>query len=350
MPLTGCGNQNADIQAEPSLQTVAVKTLNQTDFYAHKQFFSGNIRAANTTGVGFELSGKIKQLYVDSGDKVSAKQPLAQLDVSILLAQQQEVDASLLQNQADIDLARSTLNRSLELTNQGYISEQTLDEVKGQLNSLLARKKQLQASLSAINLNLEKSTLLAPFEGSVAERHQNLGGVVQLGSPVFTLIQSNTPQAFIGVPVEVARSFSTDQQVSVKVGKQTYTARIRGISGQLNPVTRTQEVRIALPKNAAVINGELAYLDYQQQIQQTGYWVPIAALTEGMRGLWNIYVIKPQEHAFIVQRRDVEIIYTDRDKAYIQGAISDKEQFVSQGLHKLVSGQLVNPQEHGHND
>lgn len=95
-----------------------------------------------------------------------------------------------------------------------------------------------------------------------------------------------------------------------------------------------------------MINGELAHLVYKTHIQKTGYWVPISALTDGIRGLWNLYVIIPTnpsdlDNTFNIERRDIEIIYTKGELAYIQGAISINEDYVSQGLHKLVVGQQV---------
>lgn len=343
--LTACQDAPVVATDAPSYQSVSSSELVAQSSYPYSQEFSGTIRAGNTTGVGFELAGKINALLVDSGDSVIKGQLLAQLDTRLLLAEKNELKASMAQNKADVDLAIATLNRSLELKKQGYASEQQLDEQKGQLNSLLAAKSRLIASIQANQLKIEKSDLIAPFSGSISKRRHNLGEVIALGSPVFTLIEHNNVQAYIGVPVTVSNTLSSGQVVNLRVRDQFYQATIAGIGAELDPVTRTVELRVTLPTDADVINGELSYFTYQHAIQTAGYWVPISALTDGVRGLWNIYVVtKDSEQRDRVERRDVEIIYTAKDKAFINGAISADEIYVDQGLHKLVAGQIVTRQ------
>ncbi|MBW8186481.1 efflux RND transporter periplasmic adaptor subunit [Shewanella nanhaiensis] len=345
--LSACQGEVTTHSTQAQLQTVTTESLTLSNSYQHTQEFTGTIRAGNTTGIGFELSGKLKSLAVDSGDSVEKGQLLAQLDTRLLEAERAEIDASLSQNSADLTLARNTLNRSLELQKQGYTSEQQLDELKGQLNSLLAAKKRLVASKLANALRIEKSSLLAPFSGVISKRNSNLGEVVALGTPIFTLVQNRNPQAFVGVPVKLAQQLNTKQDVLLKVGNNSYTAQIEGKGAEVNPVTRTVPLRLSLPIDAQVINGEIAYLIYKTDIYQNGYWVPISALTDGIRGLWNLYVITSNSDSgadkgtFNIERRDIEILYTKEDMAYIQGALKVNEDYITQGLHKLVVGQQV---------
>ncbi|MCS6173649.1 efflux RND transporter periplasmic adaptor subunit [Shewanella baltica] len=339
--VSACQKEVTEHATTTILPTVTSQALILTLSYQHEQTFTGTIRAGNTTGVGFELAGKLNELQADSGIKVKQGQILAILDTRLLEAERQEIQASLAQTQADVDLATSTLKRNQELKKSGYVSEQLLDENRSQLNSLAAAKNRLLASQHANQLKLDKSILVAPFDGTISQKLHNLGEVVTAGSPVFTLVGNINPEAYIGVPVALAEQFHAGQQVQVSVQDQTFTAEIAGISAEVNPVSRTLQLRISLPQDARVINGEIAYLHQQQQIEQAGYWVPISALTDGIRGLWNLYVIAKDEQQSIIERRDVEILYTTQDMAYIQGAIEPNEIYVSQGLHKLVVGQSV---------
>ncbi|QPG58767.2 efflux RND transporter periplasmic adaptor subunit [Shewanella eurypsychrophilus] len=346
--LSACQGEVTSHATQTSVQTVTTSSLNLSPSYLHSQEFTGIIRATNTTGVGFELAGKIKQIAVDSGNSVKTGQLLAQLDTALLEAERAELNASVLQNSADLQLARNTLKRSIELKKQGYTSEQQLDELKGQLNSLLAAKKRLEASLSANTLRIEKSSLVAPFDGVISKRSSNLGEVINVGSPVFTLIQDNAPQAIVGVPVDIAEQFTTKQQIYLRVANKQYAAFIEGIGAEVNSITRTVPVRLSLAADSKVINGELAYLTYEKQISQPGYWVPISALTDGIRGPWNLYVLsndatQDNHETFNIERRDIEILYTKNEMAFIQGAVQANESYIDQGLQKLVVGQRVKP-------
>ncbi|SUI76061.1 efflux RND transporter periplasmic adaptor subunit [Shewanella morhuae] len=341
--LTACQKEVTEHATEVTLPTVTSQTLTLTPSYQRIQTYTGTIRAGNTTGVGFELAGKLNELQVNSGSKVKQGQILAILDTRLLEAERQEIQASLAQTQADVDLATSTLKRNQQLKKSGYVSEQLLDENHSQLSSLAAVKNRLLASQHANQLKLDKSILIAPFDGTISQRQHNLGEVVAAGSPIFTLVGNINPEAYIGIPVALADQFYAGEKVKISVQNQNFTAEIAGISAEVSSVSRTLQLRISLPKDARVINGEIAYLHQQQQIVQTGYWVPISALTDGIRGIWNLYIIANDEQQSVIERRDVEILYTTQDMAYIQGAIKPNEIYVSQGLHKLVVGQAVSP-------
>ncbi len=343
--LAGCGEQTAATPAQAAITLPSVNTLElkQIPSYEHAQTFTGTVRAGNTTGLAFELAGKLDALTADTGDRVRKGQVLAQLDTSLLQAELKEITAALAQNESDLALAQRTLDRSEELSKESYVSAQQLDEVKGQQQSLQAARQRLLASKSATELRLQKSTLIAPFSAALSKRQYNLGEVVPQGSPVFTLVEEGNPKAYIGVPVDVARELNNGDTMPLTVGEQIFNATIEGISAEVSPVTRTVELRMSLPLDARVFNGELAYLDYRKTIAAPGFWVPVSALTDGVRGRWNIYVVDSRQGGKFVERRDVEILYTDKQRAYLQGALSNGERVVANGLHKLVSGQQVNP-------
>ncbi|WP_298768773.1 efflux RND transporter periplasmic adaptor subunit [uncultured Shewanella sp.] len=338
--LSAC--QKTNEQPKVQHQTVSSQTLVAYPSYQQTQAFSGIVKASNTTAIGFELSGKINQLDVDIGDNVTKGQLLAKLDIQLLQTEQNRLKANLTQNQADLDLALSTLKRSLSLTQKNYISEQQIDELKGQVNRLKATKTQLNAAYAANQLKIQKSDIIAPFKGIISQKYHHVGEVISTGTPIYTLVESNTPQAYIGVPSEIAKTLSLQKPIDIKVGNQHYPAVIEGISGELNPVTRTVEIRFSLPTSSQVMNGEMAYFTHIQHIEKPGYWVPISALSDGIRGLWNIYILTPNnKNTFNVERRDIDILYSNQDQAYIQGPISANQLYIDQGAHKLIPGQKV---------
>ncbi|MCL1068706.1 efflux RND transporter periplasmic adaptor subunit [Shewanella olleyana] len=342
--LSACSQEEVKSTAQLAVPNVITQALSFNNSYQHQQRYTGIVRSADTTGVGFELAGKLSDIIVDSGDAVVKGQTLAMLNTQLLQAEQQQLKASLLQTKADLDLAQSNLARSIELKKQQYVSEQQFDETQQQVASLQANQKRLEASLYATELKLEKSVLVAPFDGTISKRHHNLGEVIALGSPVFTLIGTSQQQAYIGVPNTVAQTLRTNQQVNILIGKTVYQGIVAGISAEIDAVTRTVQLRINLPSNKQVINGEIAYLEYQQQITDAGYWVPISSLTDGVRGLWNVFVVTKSDDGLArIERRDVDILYTTEQQAYINGAINKDDVIVTQGLHKLVVGQQVKP-------
>ena len=71
-----------------------------------------------------------------------------------------------------------------------------------------------------------------------------------------------------------------------------------------------------------------------------GFWVPVTALTESDRGLWGVYVVKDES---LVERRIVEIIHSESERAYVRGTLEDDDRIVRTGVQRLVPGQQVTP-------
>ena len=79
------------------------------------------------------------------------------------------------------------------------------------------------------------------------------------------------------------------------------------------------------------------------ELEERGFWAPVAALTEGRRGLWSIYALVPDEDAFILEPRPVEILHTERDRVYLRGAVQTDELILQGGVRRVAPGQRVRP-------
>ena len=64
----------------------------------------------------------------------------------------------------------------------------------------------------------------------------------------------------------------------------------------------------------------------------------LAALTESDRGLWGVYVVNDQSR---VERRLVEIIHTESERAYVRGTLENDDRIVRTGVQRIVPGQQV---------
>jgi predicted phosphodiesterase len=93
--------------------------------------------------------------------------------------------------------------------------------------------------------------------------------------------------------------------------------------------------------NAVTLVGDLIAVDLAIELNQFGVWVPISALANGVRGMWNVYVVS-NEGATQVATRAVEIIYSDGERAFITGALQDGDLLVIGGTHRFVARQNVN--------
>lgn len=81
----------------------------------------------------------------------------------------------------------------------------------------------------------------------------------------------------------------------------------------------------------------------RESIAADGYWLPVAALVRGGRGLWSCFVLSEPDGSdtFQVLRRDVEILQTERDRVLVRGTLQSGDRAIINGTHRLVPGQRV---------
>ena len=77
--------------------------------------------------------------------------------------------------------------------------------------------------------------------------------------------------------------------------------------------------------------------------------MPLSALTDGIRGTWNLYQLNPEkqsENAYAIRPVLTRVLHTTQDMAYIQANLLDTSMVVASGLHRISPHQKVkiNPQ------
>jgi len=342
--VTGCGDSQAQAPSKiPYAHQASSDILSQQSQYLVNRKFIGKVQAKQNAHLGFEQAGKVTAIFVDDGTLVKQGDILAQQDTKLLLIERKDLQVQLSQNQADQKLLATNLRRVTTLNKKNYSSAQSLDELQTKQQVLTLSAQRIKTNLSANQIKIAKSSLLAPFDAVISKRFISIGEVVAAGTPAINILQTSKPEIKVGVPVALTQQLALNQVVTVTIAQQEYQATLLTKGSDVDPQTRTVQLRFKLNNNPSLINGQLAYLDLAQANNTVGYWVPISALTDGVRGLWNLYILQPQQQSslFTLQSRNVEVLYLTQDKAYISGAINDGERYLTAGLHRLVPGQLV---------
>lgn len=310
--------------------------------YSIERRFAGQVIARQDADLGFELAGLVAGVLVNDGDRVQAGQLLAQLDTELLATEADQLRAQLADTQARQRLNQSNIERHQALQAGGYASQQRLDELHTEQQTLAAGLAALNAGLASVQSRMAKSLLRAPFDGVVARRFVDQGMVVNAGSPAFRLQQAGTMEVAVGVPVRFALQLSNDQPARVWLRGEAYEAQVLSIGADVNTVTNTVNVRLQLPPRARAFNGDLAQLSVTEAIEQPGFWLSNAAIADGLRGRWIVYVLQAREQdLYQIEARDVHIHHAEGDQVYVSGALADGEQLVAAGVHRFVPGQRV---------
>jgi multidrug efflux pump subunit AcrA (membrane-fusion protein) len=92
-----------------------------------------------------------------------------------------------------------------------------------------------------------------------------------------------------------------------------------------------------------LVPGLIVRMPFVAHQSDPAFRIPMAALTRGDRGLWSVLAVVRVEGADSpkVERRDIELLHTDGDHAFVRGMLAPGDRIVADGTHRLVTGQRV---------
>lgn len=335
----GVGNATQSPEARDPV-SVSTGVVNVQQGFKTPVNIFGLIESPKAATVSFDIAGQVLEVVVEEGDWVSKGDELAFQDTKRLMARKQELVAALARAQADFNLAKVSRDRTVDLVNKKLESIQRLDEVNANVNVATARVKETEAAINSLLVEIEKATLLAPFDGMVNARFIDEGNVVAAGTPVIGMTSLDNYQARFAVPADVISQFELNATATINVGERSVSGVIKQQLPQRNRQTRTVDILVTLNGNEGVRPGDMAVLNGSRSHTETGAWLPVSALSNGLRGLWRVFVLSDEESPKL-QARVVEVVYTDGNRAFVRGALKEGEIYVNEGTHKLAPGQMV---------
>lgn len=338
-------NDNAGDEAH--ILPVLVGTVHYQDNHAVRHEFTGHIVAGRSSNLGFEVGGRILHVYKDNGDEAVAGEPLAMLDLSRAEARLRSLEAQKQEISARLRLAERSLDRREETYQENHTSAQVLDEAKANESVAKAQLARIEAELEFTRVDLNASTLKAPYDGYVDRRFLDEGEIVAAGSVVLSFVEKLNYEAQVGVPNEYVAHLEVGKLVDLESEKgELIKAEVARISPAIRGDTRTQLVTLKLFEIANTSFGELVTMRLNSQRQARGFWVPMTALTADVRGLWRLYRVEDSvDGRAKIVIENVQVLHVDGARVFVTGSLNDGAKFVSVGVVKVSPNQFVEPIE-----
>lgn len=321
--------------------TVSTTTFTLQSSYQRSVSYLGLVIAGRKTKLGFEVPGTIARLTVRPGSRVQQGQLLAQLDQQTLKARRRAAAAELDQARAEQELAQIKAKRQRTLIATGAVSKAADDETRLRAQAIDARVEALSARLASLDIELQKSTLRAPYSGAIADRFVYQGAVISPGMPVLKLVETGAQEGHIGVAPARVGELQPGRNYPLQARGQEFNAQLLSIRPDVNPRTRTATAVFALPPGLALLDGEPLSLQLAQTVEASGGWLPLSALQEGQRGVWSVLRLQQNGQQWHAVREAVEVLDTQGDRAFVRGTINPGAKLVSQGVHRIVPGTPV---------
>jgi multidrug efflux system membrane fusion protein len=213
MLLSGCGKEQeahaaAGAGAPPAMPVSVAEVIARA--VSEQREFSGLIEAIDRAELRPRVAGTIDSVNLKPGMLVKKGDVLFVIDPRPYRAEAARAEAAVAGSQAKADLAKTELDRSKKLLADNAIAQRDYDERAANLRQLDAAARADQASLMTARLNLEWTTIRAPFDGRVGKAEVTVGNLVD-GNTVLTSVVSASPMYV---------SFNGDESTYLQMGKQ----------------------------------------------------------------------------------------------------------------------------------
>jgi RND family efflux transporter MFP subunit len=212
------------------------------------------LKSRNSTAINPQVEGQIIRIFVKSGDRVEAGDPLMQIDPLKQQATASSQEASRAAREANLKLAREQLERTKRLAAEGVVSKQELDQAQSTHDAALAELRALEAQVQEQHVQLRYYRVSAPLSGIVGDVPVHVGDRVTLSTVLTSIDRPGGLEAYIEVPVERALELSVGKPIQLvdSNGGVLAQSRITFVSPAVDNTTQTILVKAAIdnPKGA----------------------------------------------------------------------------------------------------
>ncbi|OIR19375.1 multidrug resistance protein MdtE precursor [mine drainage metagenome] len=239
----------APVRAAEPLATAAVQLREVEQTYS----IDGVVEATRQSTVSAQISGRVKAIYFDVGDRVSKGQVILRIDEREANQALAGSRAQLSQAEAALQNARLNYERSKQLFEQKFISQAALDKAKSDYEVAKAQAAASEAGAEQSALAQSYTSVLAPYPGVVAARLVELGEMVTVGKPLMTGFDPSQLRVIASVPQEKLKDIGSHPVVTVEVPSLERWIKAASVTVQPSADVRTHstQVRVDLPANQA---------------------------------------------------------------------------------------------------
>jgi RND family efflux transporter MFP subunit len=354
--LSACGDRNTYQPPPPSEVSVAKPEQRKVTLYME---VTGSTAAYNRVDLVARVQGFLDKVGYKDGAEVKKGDLLFQIDKEDYEIQLQIAQATQAQQEALLIQANADLKRKQDLVKTAAVSVAQVDDSRAKRDSTEAALMQAKGQVAQAQRNLEYSTILAPFDGSVSARYVDPGAMVGAGEPtkLATIVQQK--------PIYVKFNIDEQQVLTVRewmriagiklsdlgpipigIGLQTetgypHTGTLDYVAPEIDSSTGTLAGRAIFENKDNVLTpGLFVRVRIPKQKDVESLLVPDVALGTSQEGR---YVLTVNEKN-VVEQRQVQIgELVDGGLRIIKSGIGPTDRIVVGGIMRALPGNTVVP-------
>ncbi len=343
-----CGGKDpkaAGPQGPPAMpvkvQTARTVAVNDTTEYV------ATLKSRDSAVIMPQVEGQITQIYVHSGDRVSAGAPLMQIDPAKQQATVNSQEDTRAAQEANLKWARQQYERTSTLYSAGVASKQELDQAKAALDAAQAQMRALDANVREQQVQLHYYRVAAPTAGIVGDIPVRVGDRVTNTTVLTTVDKPGTLEAYIYVPIERSSQLRLNMPVEIvdSAGNLIAESRISFVSPQVDNTTQT-----VLVKSRIANKNKKDVLRTSQFIRARIIWgtrngpvVPVLAVSR-VGGQYFAFVAEQNNGSYVAHQRPLKLGEMAGNDYVVLDGIKPGDKVVVSGTQFLVDGMPVIPQ------
>lgn len=308
--LAACGEAPRQSKAGAAAAPVAVSVVaSESQTWPSIYEATGTVRARTSAAISAKWMGYVREVKIQTGDRVREGQLLVTLDARDLdtgLARARagreeavraipEADSGVAAAKANLDLAQVTFGRMQDLFRKKSVTNQEFDEASARLKAAQAgydmaraRRTQLNSKLAQADEEVRSAEVArsyaeisAPFAGIVTAKQVEPGILATPGAPLLTIEREGAYRLEASVEESHLGAIRVGQLVSVALDNtdRPIDARVSEIVPSVDASSRTYIVKIDLPASPTLRSGLFGRARFPLG-SKTALTIPAAAVSE----------------------------------------------------------------------
>jgi len=291
-----------------------------------------------------EVDGRVTQIHVRSGERVSSGTPLMQIDPAKQQAAVKSQEDTRTAQVANLKYAQQQYERTSGLYAAGVVSKQDLDQTKMALDAAQAQLRALDAGVQQQQVQLHYYKVVAPMSGIVGDIPVRVGDRVTSSTLLTTVDKPGSLEVYIYVPVERAPQLKLGlpMQIVDSAGKVIAENRTTFISPQVDDTTQTVLVKALIAnsndklRTAQFVRARIIWGTQQSPV------VPVLAVSR-IGGQYFAFVAEEQNGKFVAHQKPLRVGEMVGNDYVVLDGIKPGDKVIVSGTQFLVDGMPVMP-------
>lgn len=250
---TGCGRRSGEATADaPPPARVgpeSILVLEPTTLRTGPAL-AGDLVPERSAVIRAEVAGSMVRVAVEAGQPVAGGQVLGAIDEAVVAEQYRSARMAVTSAENAAQVAAREQDRAQRLVAGGALAERDLELAERTRIAADAQLENARAALAAAERLWQKTQVRAPFGGVVSERAVSVGDVVQVGNPLFTVVDPTSMRLEASAPVAALTTLKVGAPVVFQVSGydgRAFTGRVLRVNPTVDPGTRQVRITVAIP-------------------------------------------------------------------------------------------------------